>query len=80
VSADIVELKSRPAQVVESVVERLEEVLAAAREGRIVSVAIATISVDGSLGSAWSETDDFGKLVGAVARLQHRLNVNQDSA
>jgi len=43
-------------------------------------VAIATIALDGSIGSAWSETDDFGKLVGAVARLQHRLNVNQDSA
>jgi len=80
VSAEIVEIRTRPAQVVESVVERLEEVLTAAREGRVLSVAAVSITIKGSIGSAWSETDDFGKLVGAVARLQHRLNVNQDSA
>lgn len=40
----VVELKPRPLQVQESVVARLEEVLADAREGKAVAVAIATIN------------------------------------
>lgn len=78
--SNIVELKSRPAVVIESVVTRLEEVLAEAREGKITAVAIAGVSSDGSTVQAWSETDDFGKLLGAVTRLQYRINVHQDPA
>lgn len=74
----VVELKPRPLQVQESVVARLEEVLADAREGKAVAVAIATINADGSIGSAWSETDDFGKLLGSVCRLEHRINAVQE--
>jgi hypothetical protein len=76
--SNLVELKTRPAAISESVVARLEEVLAEARSGKIVSVAIAGVEVDGGIVSAWSETDDFGKLLGAVARLEFRINANQD--
>jgi hypothetical protein len=76
--SNLVELKTRPVLVNESVVARLEEVLAEARAGKIASVAIAGVESDGSIVSAWSETDDFGKLLGAVARLQFRINANQD--
>ena len=80
-SAEVVKLVApRPAVVVASVVERLEEVLAAAREGKIVGVAIATIDLDGSIGAAWSETDNFPALLGSIARLEHRVNINQDPA
>ena len=74
----VVELKTRPAEVVQSVVERLEEVLAAARAGKVVGVALATIDLDGSIGAAWSETDNFPCLLGAIARLEYRVNFNQD--
>jgi hypothetical protein len=75
--SNVVEIKTRPAEVVASVIARLEEVLAEAREGKIVAVAIAGVNLDGSISSAWSETDDFGKLLGSVARLEHRININQ---
>lgn len=75
--SNIVELKTRPASIHEDVVARLEEVLAEAKAGKITGVAIATLDVDGSLGAAWSETDEFGRLLSAVARLQYRINANQ---
>jgi hypothetical protein len=74
----VVELKTRPAEVVATVIERLEEVLAEAREGKVVGVAIATINLDGSIGSMWSDTDQFPSLLGSVARLEYRLNHNQN--
>lgn len=75
--AEIVELKARPALVTASVIERLEEVLLEAREGKITGVAIATVQNDGSVGASWSETDNFPTLLGSIARLQHRINVVQ---
>jgi hypothetical protein len=78
VSADIVEIKTRPAAVKASVIEHLEAALEKARAGDIVTVGIATVHLDGSIGCSWSETDDFGRLVGSVGRLQYRINANQD--
>lgn len=76
----VVEIKTRPVVVVASVIERLEEILAEARAGKVVGVAIATVGLDGSIGAAWSETDNFPCLLGAIARLEYRVNVNQDPA
>jgi len=76
----IVELKTRPAEVIASVIEHLEAALEKARSGDVVTVGIATVHRDGSVGCSWSETDDFGRLLGSVARLQHRINENQDPA
>lgn len=73
----VVGLKTRPVEVSESVIARLEEALEEARAGNIVSVAISTIEKDGTIGGSWSETDDFPRLLGAIARLQHRINLNQ---
>lgn len=75
--SNLIELKTRPAVISDTVIARLEEVLADARAGKIVSVAIAGVEADGTIVSAWSETDDFGRLLGAVSRLEHRINVNQ---
>jgi alpha-beta hydrolase superfamily lysophospholipase len=74
----IMELKTRPAQVKADVVERLAELLEKATRGEIESVAIAAVETGGVLVSTWSQTDDFGRLLGAVARLEHRLNANQN--
>jgi hypothetical protein len=73
----VVELKTRPNQVIASVVERLEEVLKDAKEGKITAVAVAAIETGGAVLTSWSETDDFAALLGAVSRLLYRLNVNQ---
>ena len=76
--SNVVEIKTRPVEVIESVITRLEEVLAEARAGKIVAVAIAGVDLDGSISCAWSESDDIGKLLGSVTRLQFRINANQD--
>lgn len=75
--SNIVELKTRPAEVNESVIARLEEALTEAREGKIACVALAFMNQDGSIGSSWSETDNFPVLLGSIARLMHRININQ---
>jgi Tfp pilus assembly ATPase PilU len=75
--SNVVEIKTRPASINESVVARLEEVLADAKAGKITSIAIAGLEVGGDIIAAWSETDDFGRLLGAIARLQYRINANQ---
>lgn len=76
----IVELKTRPREVVASVVQRLEELLTEAREGKITAVAIAALRTDRAISATWSETDDFAGLLGAVARLEYRLNAEQPMA
>lgn len=73
----IIELKTRPLEVVESVVMRLEEILQDARAGKISAVAIAAVETGGATISVWSQTDNFGALLGAVSRLEYRLNANQ---
>jgi hypothetical protein len=75
--SNVVEIKTRPATINESVIARLEEVLAEARAGKVTAVAIAGLEVGGAIIAAWSETDDFGRLLGAVSRLEYRINANQ---
>lgn len=51
----------------------LEEVLAAAREGRISSVAIACVYRDGTTGDAWARPISTATLIGAVGVMHARL-------
>lgn len=55
------------------VVEKLEEVLALAREGKISSVAIATVERDGCVNRSWSKTPSLSLLIGSVVRLEAAL-------
>lgn len=55
------------------VVALLEEVLEQARKGEITAVAIATLAPDGCADSNWAHQAEYFSLIGAVARLQHRL-------
>ena len=71
--SNIVELKTQPAKIRDSVVERLEEALEQAREGAITCVAIAVVRPNGAIYGCWSDTDDFGRLTGALATLQQRV-------
>jgi len=74
----VIELKTRPVEIVQTVIERLEMILEEARAGRISAVAIAVVTDNGATNCAWSETDDVGKLLASVARLQHKINVKID--
>lgn len=60
------------------IVEMLEEVLVEAREGKLSSVALATVLRDGTTVSRWSYVPSYGLMLGAITRLAHRLNVRMD--
>lgn len=70
-SADLVPLPCEPAD--DTVIERLEEVLAKARDGKVSSVAIAVVYRDGSTGDCWSKIPSRATLIGAVGVLHARL-------
>jgi hypothetical protein len=72
--AEIVELKTRPKAAEESVLERLRDTIKWAEEGEITAIAIAVVNKDGSIGTSWSQTEDAGRLLGSIARLQFRFN------
>lgn len=55
------------------VIERLEEVLAAAKRGSVSAVAIAIVYRDGSTGDAWSKPHSTATLAGAAFILTQRL-------
>jgi len=55
------------------VIEIMQSVLRRARTGEITSVAIAFVCGAGTIGSIASETDDCGRLLGAVALAEYRL-------
>jgi len=74
----IVELKTRPKHVQETVVARLEDALKMAKDGRLKSVAIAAVGSDDSVWTSWSETDNFAMMLGAVSRLSYRINETQE--
>ncbi|MBY0394843.1 MAG: hypothetical protein K2X91_00020 [Thermoleophilia bacterium] len=56
-----------------TVIERLEETLALAREGRISAVTIAIVYRDGSTGDCRSRLPSIGTMIGAVSVLHARL-------
>ncbi len=68
---DIRVIESEP--IGDSIVERLEETLQAARDGRLSSVAIAVVYRDGTTGRSWSKIPSRSTLVGSVAMLQYEL-------
>lgn len=55
------------------VIDKLEEALTQAREGRISSVAIATVERDGTTNRSWSTAPSLSLLIGSVTRLQAAL-------
>lgn len=62
----------------EDIVKVLENALNDARAGKIMSVAIATVTTDRHGEYRWSEGDDAMALVGSIQRLLHRINVALD--
>lgn len=70
--ADLVSIegKTRPAKLQGDVVAILERALGEAKEGKIVSVALAILCSDGDVEVIASPTDHFYKMVGALGQLQ----------
>lgn len=61
------------------VIERLEEALEQAREGKVSSVAIALVYRNGSTNTAWSHPPNMMLLAGAVHHLGWRLHAKLDA-
>ena len=74
----IVELKTRPREVNQSIIEVLEAVLQEAREGCVAEVAIALVRPNGAANTSWSETDNAAALVGAITLCANRLSRRLD--
>jgi hypothetical protein len=71
VAAELHEIKPEPPA--ESAIERLEEALELAREGKLSAVALALVYRDGNTGSSYSKLGNVSAMVGALERLQFSL-------
>lgn len=61
-------------------VERIEELLADAKDGKLQDIAACGVMIDGSLVTAMSSTNDAPLRLAAVARLLHRLHMTMDES
>lgn len=68
----LVKFKSRDKLVRESAVKTLKEALDEAKRGEIVAVAIAVVRPNNAVNTSRSETDDIGRLLGAIDLLHYR--------
>jgi hypothetical protein len=65
----------------ETVQDKLTQLLALAQSGEIVGVAVATVHKDGAVGSSWSlGTTTRGAVLGALATVQHHLLMAEKDA
>lgn len=67
-----------PEPIGESVVAKLEHVLAKAKAGELSSVAIAYVYRDGSIGRNWSDLPSYPTMLGSLARLMHLIQIERD--
>ena len=73
---EVVALKTERAASNEAAISLLETALTEAKNGDIVAVAIAVVRPTGHTNCAFTDFDNAGMLLGAVALLQSRLIVN----
>lgn len=66
----VIETKSCVTDEGELVITRLQEALAMARDGQLVSVAIAGITDDGDIVSCWANSIQPFAMVGAIESLK----------
>jgi hypothetical protein len=74
--ADLVSIE--PENSSADVVATLERVLKKAEAGELSSVAVAYVYRNSVLGCVWSTIPSVGMILGAVRRLDHRLNNHFD--
>lgn len=66
-------LETAPQRMSASVIETLEKVLEDAREGNVTAVGIAVVRPNGTVNTAFSQSDQAGALLGSVSLLQARM-------
>ena len=59
--------------VADDIVDFLEGAIEKARAGEFSSVAIATVSRDGSAGNGWSRIPSYAAMLGSISRLQNKV-------
>lgn len=64
----------------ETLVDALEELLAEAKAGRLVSGSFTGTTSDGCIRSTYSSSDNSLLEIAAVSRLLHRLHLRSDDA
>lgn len=74
--ADLVALDPEP--VSQRLVQTIEEAVELASAGELSSVAIAYVLRDGSVGCMWSDLPSRAAMMGSIARLNHKLNLEAD--
>lgn len=72
--AELKLLPTYPRECVEDAREHVERLLERVKSGDVTSVAYATTHADGSIGTGWSKTADYGRLLGGVTRLQGKIS------
>jgi hypothetical protein len=72
--AEIHVLETERAKIQRTVIQTLEDALAQAREGDITAVSIAVVRPNGAVNCSRSETDDVGRLLGAMSLAQSRMH------
>lgn len=71
--SNIVELKTRTQSSSEEAISLLEYYLELAKEGEIISVAIAGVGNDGASWTNWSQVEHTQTMIGAIEILKHKL-------
>jgi len=61
------------------IIETLERALKMAKEGELSSVAVVYVYRDGATGFRRSDLPSYPAMMGAVARFQHKLNLDLDA-
>jgi hypothetical protein len=75
--ADLIAIE--PETVDAGVVALLETALGQARDGEIASIGLAIVYRDGVAGAKWTTGGSFIRILGAVDRLRHKLNLDMDA-
>jgi len=75
---NVVELKTRTAEVDQTVIETLEAALAFAKEGNLKCVCVVGVMPDGAAFTTASATDCGIAMMGSLSVMQHRLLVNRE--
>lgn len=76
--AQVVPLKTERASSNEAAILMLEDMLAQARAGEVVAVGIAVVRPGSHINCGFTDFDNAGLLLGAVALLQSRVLANME--
>lgn len=65
-------------RITEDIVERLEDLLEQAREGKFAGIAVAVTHWDGQVTTTFSNSNDQFRLLQAISHLKHRMHRHID--